>query len=139
MSLIPAWLLIRLPATEINIDAISEQFGKSIALDDITVNVSISEPSDATVKIVENTAEKGGFSIVVPAVDFTINCEYNGTTTDVSSFNAYVERLISIPDGVDPEKITTGVVVKPDGTTYHVPTRGRKDRRKILRKNKQLD
>jgi hypothetical protein len=55
-------------------------------------------------------------------VDFTINCTYNGTTVEVSSFNAYVERMIAIPDGADPEKITTGVVVKPDGTTYHVPT-----------------
>ncbi|NHN34292.1 S-layer homology domain-containing protein [Paenibacillus agricola] len=41
----------------------------------------------------------------------------------MSKFDAYVERTIAIPDGVDPSKITTGVVVEPDGTVRHVPTR----------------
>ncbi|MPN16247.1 Endo-1,4-beta-xylanase A [bioreactor metagenome] len=31
--------------------------------------------------------------------------------------------MIAIPDGVDPSKITTGVVVDPDGTVHHVPTK----------------
>jgi hypothetical protein len=31
--------------------------------------------------------------------------------------------MIAIPAGVDSAKITTGVVINPDGTTYHVPTR----------------
>ena len=111
-----------LPAEEIDITAVSEQFGEDIDLSDITVTITIAEPSDETVTIVENAAEEGGFSIVVPAVDFTITCEFNGATVAVSSFNSYVERLIVIPDGVDPEKITTGVVVNPDGTVRHVPT-----------------
>ena len=41
----------------------------------------------------------------------------------MDSFNAYVERQIAIPDGVDASKITTGVVVEKDGTIRHVPTR----------------
>lgn len=36
---------------------------------------------------------------------------------------AAVERLVAIPDGADPGKITTAVVVDPDGTVRHVPTR----------------
>ncbi len=73
--------------------------------------------------MVQQAAEDKGLTLVVPAVDFEINCTYNGVTVDVSSFDAYVERMIAIPDGVDPSKITTGVVVSPDGTTRHVPTR----------------
>jgi len=111
-----------LPASEINIDAVSAQLGTKLSLSDITVKVEIAEPSVDTVSVVKNAAEDGRFSIVVPAVNFTINCTYNGQMVDVSSFNAYVERMIAIPDGVDPAKITTGVVVKPDGKTYHVPT-----------------
>ena len=42
---------------------------------------------------------------------------------NVTRFNAYVERTITIPDGVDPTKITTCVVVDADGTVHHVPTR----------------
>ncbi len=67
-------------------------------------------------------AEGGGFTVMIPAVDFDINCTSNGKTVEVKAFNVYVRRTVLIPDGVDPEKITTGVVIKPDGTSYHVPT-----------------
>jgi len=111
-----------LPASEINIDKVSEQLGTSVTLSDIKVSVSIAEPSASMTQVVANATEKGKMEIVVPAVDFTISCSYNGKTVDVNSFNTYVERLIEIPSSIDPTKITTGVVVKPDGTTYHVPT-----------------
>ena len=111
-----------LPAGEINIDAVTQQFGTDVSLSDIAVTITIAEPSDETVTVVENAAEEGGYSLVVPAVDFTITCEHAGTAIEISSFTSYVERLIAIPSGVNPYEITTGVVVKQDGTTYHVPT-----------------
>lgn len=112
-----------LPASEIDIDAVSSQFGTAVSLSDIKVTVSIAEPSDAMAKVIENAAEDGSFTIAVPAVEYTITCEHNGKTVEVSSFNSYVQRTIAIPDGVDPNKITTGIVVDPDGTVHHVPTR----------------
>jgi hypothetical protein len=112
-----------LPASEINIGAVSAQLGTDVSLTDITVQIAIATPSDQTVTVVKRAAEDGGFLLVVPAVDFTISCTYNGKTVDVSNFNSYVERTVAIPDGVDPAKITTGVVVNPDGTVRHVPTR----------------
>ncbi|NCB52630.1 MAG: hypothetical protein EOM54_12245 [Clostridia bacterium] len=111
-----------LPAAEINIDAVSARFGESVSLGNITVNVSIAEPSDSTVRVVENAAKDGGFAIAVQAVEFKVSCTYGGETVEVSEFNSYVERMIAIPAGVDPSKITTGIVVKPDGTVRHVPT-----------------
>ena len=42
---------------------------------------------------------------------------------EVTKFTSYVERLIAIPEGADPSRITTAVVVDPDGTVRHVPTR----------------
>jgi len=112
-----------LPASEIDIDAVSNQFGTDVSLSDITVTVSISEPSDAMAKVIENAAEDGGFTIAVPAVEYSISCSYGGKSVEVSSFNSYVQRTIAIPDGVDPSKVTTGIVVDPDGTVHHVPTR----------------
>jgi hypothetical protein len=112
-----------LPASEIDIDAVSQQLGTNVSLSDINVTVSISEPSASMTKVIENAAQNGGFTIMVPAVEYTITCTHGSQTADVSSFDAYVERTIGIPDGVDPAKITTGVVVDPDGTTHHVPTR----------------
>ncbi|MBN7773539.1 S-layer homology domain-containing protein [Clostridium aminobutyricum] len=112
-----------LPAAEINISEISRQLGTSVSLSDITVSVKISEPSNAMAKMVETAEQSKGFTVVAPAVDFTITCTYGGKSVTSSSFNAYVERTIAIPAGVDPSKITTGIVVEPNGTVYHVPTR----------------
>ncbi len=111
-----------IPAEEIDINAISEQFGENVSLSDITVTVTIATPSDEMITVVENAADEGGYALVVPPVEFTITCEYNGQTIDVTMFEAYVERLIAIPDGYDPSEITTTVVIDPDGTIRHVPT-----------------
>jgi hypothetical protein len=111
-----------LPAEQIDIDDVAQQFGEDIDLSDIEVAVTISEPSDSTVQVVENAAEEGGFSLVAQAVEFTVECTYNGQTSEVTTYNAYVERTIEIPDGVNPDEITTAVVVDPDGSVRHVPT-----------------
>ena len=71
-----------LPASEIDIDAVSAQFGNSVALKDISVDVAISGVSDKTAKIVENAAADGGYSVMVPAVEFTVNCTYGGRTVE---------------------------------------------------------
>lgn len=112
-----------LPASEIKVDSVSKQFGTDVLLSNIKVTVSISEPSASMTHVVENAAQNDGFTIMVPAVEYTITCTHGSQTVRVSSFNAYVERTIAIPDGVDPSKITTAIVVKPDGTTHHVPTK----------------
>lgn len=112
-----------LPASEINVEAVSRQLGTSVSLADINVTVSIAEPSAAMAQVVQSAAARGGYTVMAPAVDFTIACAYGSQTVSVSSFNAYVERTIAIPAGVDPAKITTGVVVDLDGTVHHMPTR----------------
>ncbi|MBO9608130.1 MAG: S-layer homology domain-containing protein, partial [Paenibacillaceae bacterium] len=61
--------------------------------------------------------------LVAPSVEFKVTGVYEGMTVEVTTFNAYVERTIKLPEGVDPHRITTGVVVDPDGTVRHVPTR----------------
>jgi hypothetical protein len=55
-------------------------------------------------------------------VELTITCTGEDKTVGVSRFNSYVERLIKIPEGIDPAKITTGIVLNADGTFSHVPT-----------------
>ena len=111
-----------LPASQINIDAISSAIGTQVALKDITVDVKISQPSAQTIQTVENTANKNNYQVVVKPVDFDITCSNGGKTVEVSKFNAYVERMVAIPDGVDPSKITTGIVLNADGSFSHVPT-----------------
>ena len=112
-----------LPANQINIDAIANQIDKTAVLKDIKVQIEIATPDSNTLKVVEKAAAKGTFTLVAPAIDFTVNALYEGATVHLSKFNAYVERTLSILDGIDPHKITTGLVVEPDGTVRHVPTK----------------
>src|SRR5690606_12973835 len=57
-----------LPAQQINISDISDQVGKSVALQDIKIQIEIAVPTADTIKIVENAAEKGTFTIVAPPI-----------------------------------------------------------------------
>lgn len=111
-----------LPASQINIDAVSGLLGEQVALKDIKVSVKIAEPTADTVKIAEDTATKGHYQLVVKPVEFEITCTSGDKTIEVNKFNGYVKRTIAIPDGVDPSKITTGIVVNADGSFRHVPT-----------------
>nr|WP_240353665.1 S-layer homology domain-containing protein [Cohnella algarum] len=112
-----------LPALQINIDAISERAGESVALEEIRVQIEISAPNAEKVTWVENAAANGTFTLVAPPVEFTVRAIFGDQTVEVARFNAYVERTIAIPEGVDPNRMTTGVVVDPDGTVRHVPTK----------------
>lgn len=112
-----------LPAQQIDISAVSQSVGQDVKLSDIKVQIEIAKPTDTVVKVVEDSANKGNFTLVVPPVEFKVSCTYENKTVEVSQFNNYVERTVAIPDGVDPSKITTGVVVDPDGTVRHVPTK----------------
>ncbi|UJF34523.1 S-layer homology domain-containing protein [Paenibacillus hexagrammi] len=112
-----------LPAAQINIDKISSTFGKETSLQDIKINVSIAETTEDKKKQAESAAADGGMSISVPPVDFTVKAQYGDHTVDVDRFNSYVERSIALPDGVDPSKMTTGVVVDDNGSLTHIPTK----------------
>jgi len=112
-----------LPAAQINVDAISERFGDNLALQDIKIRIEIAEPLTDSVEAVEEATAREGLTLVAPPINFKVTAVYEESTEEVTSFNAYVERTIAIPDGVDPNRITTGVVVEPDGTVRHVPTK----------------
>lgn len=112
-----------LPAQQINIDAISQQLGETVALKDIKIHIEIAKVTAEAAQVVEHSANEQNFSLVTKPVDFKVSYTFGNTTGDISQFNAYVERTIALPDGTAVDKITTGIVVRPDGTTYHVPTK----------------
>ncbi|MEK4880407.1 MULTISPECIES: S-layer homology domain-containing protein [Paenibacillus] len=112
-----------LPAQQINIDALNEQIGKSVALQDIKIQIEISAPTADKVKALEAAAQKGSFSLVSAPVNFTARGIYGDKSIELSQFNTYVKRTIAIPEGMDPNKITTGVYVDSEGLVHHVPTK----------------
>jgi hypothetical protein len=111
-----------LPASQINIDRVLDMMGRQVKLRDITVSVTVSEPPQDTVKVIEDTADKNNYRIVVHPVQFGTTCSTAGKTVEISKFSAYVGRMFAVPEGVDPQKITTGIIANPDGTFSHVPT-----------------
>ena len=115
-------VIYTLPASQINIDDVLNQIGAQNELKDISVNIHISTPSQDTAEIIENIAEKNNYQIVIKPIEFEISCTIGEKTINISKFNAYVERLVEIPDGIDPDKITTGIILNNDGTFSHVPT-----------------
>ncbi|WP_214627480.1 DUF4838 domain-containing protein [Paenibacillus agaridevorans] len=111
-----------LPAQQINLDALAAQFGSNAVLKDIFFQIEIGAASAEMIRIVEAAANNGQFDIMVPPVNFVITAHYGGKQIEVSTFTAFVERLIAIPDGIDPSGITTAIVIDADGSTRHVPT-----------------
>ncbi len=113
----------KLPAVEVLIDQLAGQFGTSATLSSITVQVEIAKSDEAAAQLLANAARKGEYTIVVPPVDFTVTASYGGQTVNVTRFQAYVEREIPLPAGVDASKVTTAIVLNADGTPRSVPTK----------------
>lgn len=112
-----------LPAAEIQIDEISRQLGAQAALEDIKISVIISATGEQQAQLVYANEADGSMKVVVPPVDFQILATYGDKQVVVSTFNGYVERTIPVPAAVDPSRITTGVVLGPNGKVSHVPTK----------------
>ncbi|RCX13554.1 S-layer family protein, partial [Anaerobacterium chartisolvens] len=115
-------VIYTLPASKIDMEAIGAWAGKDTGLQDVKVNISVIKSISDVAKIAENTAADGGCSIVVAPVEFSITCTVGDRSTVVNRFNGYVDRMVAIPEGIDPSKITTGVILNRDGSFSHVPT-----------------
>ena len=113
----------KIPAPLFNIDEIANRFGTDVSLQDIKVQIEILTPSEEEIRFAEDAAGAQGIAIVVPPVGFSIRAVHDGQTVDISNFRAFVERLVAIPDDLDPDRLTTGVCIGPDGGIHHVPTR----------------
>ena len=111
-----------LPAEEIKIETVTKQMGEDIELKDVKISVEIGDAPEEDTSAVENAARAGNMEIVAAPVSFKVTAASKNKSVEVDRFNSYVGRRITIPEGVDPSKITTGVVLNQDGTVSHVPT-----------------
>ena len=112
-----------LPAQQIRIMSLAGQFGNAAALEEIKLQIEISGLTASALQKVQNAAARESFTLAAPPVEFAVRAVYGGATAEVSVFGAYVERSLALPDGIDPSRITTGIVVEPDGSVRHVPTK----------------
>jgi len=111
-----------IPAQEIDVNALSSSFGANTPLQDIAVQVRIAAPTAETAERVRQTADAQDFTTVAPPVNFEIQAVYAGSVRQITDFDTYVERTITLPQGVAPNLVTTAIVVNPDGSLRSVPT-----------------
>ncbi len=109
------------PAAEIKIEEIAKQLGNP-PLQDIRVQIEISRPAEAMLKVVEDAAGNGQFTVLLPPLEFKITVSYGNQTVEVNSFSAPVKRYILIPENIEKNNISTALVIEADGTARHVPT-----------------
>ncbi|MEF3310731.1 DUF5018 domain-containing protein [Paenibacillus sp. GYB004] len=111
-----------LPAQQIDIEALAGKFGESVALQDLKLNIEIgtrvAQDTDRTIK---DAVSEGLFTLLAPPVEFSIRATYGDATIEVSKFNTFLEHWIAVPDNVNPDSVTTAVVVEPDGILRYVP------------------
>mgnify|MGYP002619717278 FL=1 len=107
-----------LPAREANIEAVLRQFGSGTAPEDVKIRVEMTLLDDSEV-----ATGSSNLQMVAPAVEFRIVAVYGDQEIQINAFSSYVERMITIPDEVERNRITTGVVMLPNGEMGHVPTK----------------
>ncbi|TYA12314.1 hypothetical protein FRY98_16565 [Paenibacillus faecis] len=110
-----------LPAGQLNLNRIAGQFGNA-SLSDIAVNVNIKRASNELNQLAREVAAKNGYELLVHPVDLDLSFTHGGQTIKAGKLNSYAAKYIALPEGVDPSRITTGVIVNPDGSVFHVPT-----------------
>ncbi|GAB6109993.1 DUF4347 domain-containing protein [Fusibacter bizertensis] len=117
-----------IPAEEFTISKVAENLGISENdLKDIKVEVQITKLDQKIVDKYNEVVKANGAELVFQPVSFEVvakTLKSDGSTSEVSisKFNNFVERVMELPAGLDPNKITTGIVFNADGTYSHVPT-----------------
>ncbi|MBE1443806.1 cadherin-like beta sandwich domain-containing protein [Paenibacillus sp. OAS669] len=109
------------PSSQLDLSAIAKQFGDA-ALNDIAVNVTIRLSEQAFIDNARSRAANGGYELLVNPVSLDLAFSRAGQTVRSEQLDGYAPRYIALPEGIDPNRITTGVIVNSDGTVNHVPT-----------------
>jgi hypothetical protein len=117
-----------IPAEEFIISKAAQDIGVLEAdYKNIMVEIKMAELDEKVVEKFKKIAAANGAEMIFPPISFKITAKTTkaDTTTrevEISKFRNYVERVMEIPQGVDPSKITTGIVFNPEGTYGPVPT-----------------
>ncbi|TYQ13011.1 UNVERIFIED_CONTAM: GH35 family endo-1,4-beta-xylanase [Acetivibrio alkalicellulosi] len=90
-------------------------------MDELVIRVS--KPSDEEMELMQAAAETMGVDLVIEPVGVTMEVVKDVVITQYNAFDSFVTIMFALPDGVDPEDVTTGIALNPDGTFRSVPTR----------------
>ncbi|MCC5910806.1 MAG: InlB B-repeat-containing protein [Clostridiaceae bacterium] len=128
VSVIEEQVEYHLEAQNFAIEKVAELMGvPSDSLHTIDIELNIDKTSSTEREMLKDQAKALGHEIVVEPVKFEIIAR---TSTDhgaveeveINRFNTYAQRIIEIPNDVDKNKITTGIVSNVNGSYSHIPT-----------------
>ncbi len=103
------------------IDHFMKTIDPEIPREAIEVSITLEKSTPEVKEQVELLAEKEQFELVSEPIDFSIHVSVEGAVLYSNQFQAYVERKIPIPEGIQPTAVTTAVIVEGD-SIFHVPT-----------------
>ncbi|GIP17363.1 hypothetical protein J40TS1_30050 [Paenibacillus montaniterrae] len=110
-----------IPTDQLKLNEIVSQFGDT-PLSEIAVNINIKRSTEALANLAKEQVAAKGYELLVHPVEIDLTFAHNGQTNQADLLAGYAVKYIALPEGIDPNRITTGVVIKPDGTVFHVPT-----------------
>ncbi|MNO29393.1 Endo-1,4-beta-xylanase A precursor [compost metagenome] len=111
-----------IPLQLIRWDTVAGQLGTNASAADVRIQIEIAAPDASLAGTAQTAAAEGSFTFLAEPIDFSVKIVSGGQTTSLSGFSAYVKQIFSLPAGTDTSR-ATGIVIEPDGTVRHVPTR----------------
>lgn len=108
------------PGKQLDLDAIAKQWDAK--LEDIAVSINIKRSPQDLADGARKQAAAKGYELLVHPVDLEMTFTHGDKTVRSGQLNGYAPKYIALPEGIDPNRITTGVIINPDGSVFHVPT-----------------
>jgi hypothetical protein len=110
-----------MPAPAVDIASVMAALG---AADPAKVLISViitTDIGDEKYQTVSGAIQTSDAELVLPPVEFSVVASYNENTAEVKTFSQFVCRTIEITEE-DAQRVTTAIVIEPDGIARHVPT-----------------
>ncbi len=118
-----------LPAKALSIDRIAQNLQRTMdEYESIEIDVRITRSGEEALETIRERSRGQGAELLIPPVSFEIiasTVDKDGQIREetIQVFSGAVKRSIVIPETIDPEDVTTAVVIDEGGELYHVPTR----------------
>lgn len=112
-----------LPANEIDLEDVLDEFNNDSKQEDLSINITIAQPTDIELELLnEAIAVHHGATLVGEPAHFDITAQSGNDYIQIHQFRDYVERSFVILEELDSHHVTTGIVYHPSGELAPVPT-----------------
>jgi uncharacterized repeat protein (TIGR02543 family) len=118
-----------LQAKDFGIHQIARQLEVALnSLEQIEIQIEMGPVNDDLFAKYTQAVQENEGMLIFPPISFNVTAvamDAAGARREITiqRFDSYVTRTIELPEGIDPEKITTGIVFHGDGSYSHVPTK----------------